>query len=104
MKFRSQITLQSQTQATAAAGCFTATWGTVSSYWADWSYSSAEDRTNEKSQDTRTVKILIRYDTSLDKKIHRFILDDGNACYIKTVAHSRVGRTTTVIGEVEDSA
>jgi SPP1 family predicted phage head-tail adaptor len=105
MRFRERITLQSQTRSTFVGGCFTCTWGTVGTYWAEVSEEGGEEYTAEKGQQKTILKILMRYNVAdIDKKTQRLIFN-GRIAHIKSV-NDKTNRQNivTIIGEVEEDA
>ena len=104
MRFRNRITLQSQTRTTFTGGCFTCTWGTVGTYWAQVTEESSENYTAEKGQQNTILKIIVRAAAlDIDKRIHRFLFE-GRVVHIKnTNDKSNAGITKTIMGEVEEN-
>lgn len=103
MRYRSRIVLQSQTSETFAGGCYTVTWNTVNTYWAEVSEEGGNEYVNEKDQQRTTIKIIVRSNIEIDKSIHRFLFN-GRIVHIKNVNDkSNLGINNVIIGEVEEN-
>lgn len=76
--YRHRVVLQSNSPQAIAGGCFTASWATVTTFWANVMEANAVESTqHNKAQQITGVKILARYTTSIDKKICRLIYDNN---------------------------
>ncbi len=83
--YRHRVVLQSNTPQAIAGGCFTASWATVTTFWANVMDASAVESTlHNKAQQITGVRILARYTTSIDKKTCR-LLFDNNVIVIESI-------------------
>lgn len=104
MRFRNRITLQSQTRTTFTGGCFTCTWGTVGTYWAQVTEEGGENYIAEKGQQNTILKIIVRAAAlDIDKSIHRFLFEDRVVHIKNSNDKSNSNMHKIIIGEVEEN-
>jgi head-tail adaptor len=105
LRFRNLVTLQSQSKATFTGGCYTVTWGTVGTYWAEVSEKGNEEYANDKSNQKTEIKIIMRAESdilAINKKIHRMVYN-GRIIHIKSLNdESNRGVNVVILGEVEE--
>jgi len=103
LNYKHRITLQSNSPTEFRAGCYTESWVTVTTLWANIAtVAVAEDYNFKKGQQTSNLLIAMRYTNTIDKATCRFLYE-GQKVHIMNV-RDKGGRKKEIVieGRVED--
>ena len=103
LNYKHRITLQSNSPTEFSAGCYTESWATVTTLWANIATMAvAENYQFKKGQQTSNILIAMRYTTGIDKATCRFLYE-GQTVHIMNVRDKHGKKKEIVIeGRVED--
>lgn len=103
LNYKHRIVLQSNSPTEFRAGCYTSSWATVTTLWANIATSAVtENYTLKKGQQYSNLLIVMRYTSSIDKATCRFLYNDQIVHIMNIRDKSGHKKEIVIEGRVED--
>jgi SPP1 family predicted phage head-tail adaptor len=103
LKYDKRITLQSNSPIEFRGGCYTESWATVTTIWANISSVASETDINIKLQQYTDLQIVVRHTTSISKVSCRFLYDGQVVRIVDINDKTLNGNQLIIRGRIENA-